>query len=77
VRECTVSARGMAAVLVFEPTSGAADGYLVACRSEFFTADAAGHAVDARMLLLSEQGFASVTVTTDAEPGNGCSATGR
>jgi len=47
---------------------------LVACRSEFVTADAAGDAVDARMLLLSEQGFASVSVTTDAESGNGCSA---
>jgi len=37
-----------------------------------------GDAVDARMLLLSEQGFASVTVTADAEyaeSGNGCSAT--
>jgi len=34
-----------------------------------------GDAVDARMLLLSEQGFASVTLTTDAESGNGCSAT--
>lgn len=49
---------------------------LVACRSEFVTANAAGEAVDARMLLLSEEGFASVTVITDAESGNGCSATG-
>ena len=29
-----------------------------------------------RMLLLSAQGFASVTVKADAETGNGCSATG-
>jgi len=43
----------------------------VACRSEFFTADAAGMLLMPNALL-SEQGFASVTVTTDAEPGNGC-----
>jgi hypothetical protein len=35
-----------------------------------------GDAVDARMLVLNEQRFALVTVTTDAESGNGCSATG-
>jgi hypothetical protein len=49
---------------------------LVACRREFVTASAEGRCFDARMLVLSEQRFALVTVTTDAESGNGCSATG-
>ena len=48
---------------------------LVACRSEFITADALGRCCCYRTLLLSAQGFASVTVTADAESGNGCSAT--